>query len=64
MKLAIKAPSTNIIRRVIEQKSNLTDSTSEKKKCIYKLSELNISMSTNDKFTIMSKYAAISMLGK
>lgn len=56
IKLAKKAPKSNIIRQVIEQKT-LDQETG--KRCIYKA--LDYSFTTENKYSIMSKNSAIGL---
>lgn len=57
MNLAKKAPKSNIIRKVIEQKTLDYDTG---KPCIYK--ELDPGFKVGNKYTIMSKNSAIGIL--
>ena len=58
IKLAAKAPKSNIIRRVIEEKTVMDKETG--KRCIYNSVDYNFS--TEDKFSIMSRNEAIAIL--
>ena len=56
--LAAKAPKSNIIRRVMEEKTLMNKETG--KRCIYQ--DVDYNFSTEDKFSIMSRNEAIGIL--